>query len=79
MSKKKPNIKYVGKIPCEIPSTDIGVINPNQSLSLPQSMVDNLVLDKNWERVESIDETPTPPATKREKKESKEVKEKGGK
>ena len=78
MSKKKPNIKYVGEIPCKIPSTDIGVINPNQSLSLPQSMVDNLVLDKNWERVES-DETPTPPATKKEKKESKEAKDKGGK
>ena len=70
MSKKKDNIKYVGKIPCKIPNLDTGVINPNQTLSLPQSMVDNLVLDENWER---IDETPTLPVTKKEKKE------KGGK
>ena len=70
MSNKKDNIKYVGNIPCKIPNLGIGKIKPNQTLTLPQSMADNLVRDKNWER---IDETPTPPGTKKEKKE------KGGK
>jgi len=65
MSKQKDNIKYVGKIPCKIPGLEIGEIKPNQTLSLPQNMVDNLVLDKNWERIE---ETPTLPETKKEKK-----------
>jgi hypothetical protein len=77
---KKNKIKYVGKVPCKIPGTDTGLIKPGQTLSLPENMVVNLALDKNWERIGTA-ETPTLslPETKKGKTEIKEEKKKGGK
>lgn len=63
MSQKKPNIQYVGKTPCEIRGVNAEKVMPNQSLCLPKDIVNNLVLDKNWERIDE-----TPPETKKEKK-----------
>ena len=74
---QKHNLKYVGKIPCKIPDTNTGLIKPGQTMALPENMVANLVLDKNWERIGTA-ETPALPGTKKEKKETPKEK-KGGK
>jgi hypothetical protein len=53
------NIKYIGKIPVKL-SGARGWIQPGQTLSLPEKVVNNLVWDKeNWIRNE-LDEIPKP-------------------
>jgi hypothetical protein len=58
------NIQYIGKIPVKLSGTR-GEIQPGQTLTLPEKIVNNLILDKeNWKRVEQDESTePQQPET----------------
>jgi hypothetical protein len=58
------NIQYIGKIPVKL-SGARGWIQPGQTLSLPEKIVNNLILDKeNWKRIEQDESTePQQPET----------------
>lgn len=75
MNKKKPNIKYVGKVLVSITGIS-GLIHPNQTLYLPEEKVRNLVLDKNWKLLDEPEPSnPPKPETKKEKPKKKKKKE----